>query len=507
MFTNISAVSFNELIFKSVDDIFSELEDNITFTYKKVNKKRKLEVELRLQYLGFTEYQRISNWLNENKPKFDDVEVSKTVDYFHEKYRYSLDDDNKIIAIINKETIAKKDIKELDIRLSVNLEHSYKINPDLDHKDIEEKAEYHRNKTRTSYNFKNVIRIDITEVSSIEKGKTNYAYECEIEFLSISNTGIIDDDSKKIGKTFLNNLMKKRQNSESFYKQNLLRDMIESLNHSLNKNSGDPKIDRKGLSYKFLAPARNLKYPDVVTGGLINGKVKYNITQKVDGERKFFLLYGGGIWLVYPPNDFNLIATYNNNLQEVMIDGEDVSLDNRMKDCNIKTKHMYVPFDMVLLNSGKEMSNKIQNISHNDRISKVIGVLDKLKNSLVEIGITVLYKEFREVGDTFESLSSAVLYMDSNKNSMCYKTDGMIFTPINSNYNTGTEKYAIKDRVLTSYPDICKFKEWENLTIDLYVNIEERIAYGRGIKNELTPFIGSYRNVFNSHDNIDWESN
>ena len=126
MFTNISAVSFNELIFKSVDDIFSELEDNITFTYKKVNKKRKLEVELRLQYLGFTEYQRISNWLNENKPKFDDVEVSKTVDYFHEKYRYSLDDDNKIIAIINKETIAKKDIKELDIRLSVNLEHSYK---------------------------------------------------------------------------------------------------------------------------------------------------------------------------------------------------------------------------------------------------------------------------------------------------------------------------------------------------------------------------------------------
>lgn len=500
IFDDIGGTEFKRLISNTIDDSLDKLSKYVASAYQKLKKRKTLEVELRLQHLGFTEYQRIVNWFNENNSRFTTIEHNRTTDYFDESsYRYTINEEGKILSIIKKEKIQNVDIKELDVRLSVNLENSYKIDPELTIEDVKEQSSYFRNKNRTSYILEGMIRVDITEVSYEERRKTKYNYECEIEFTSISNSGEIDDTSRKLAKEMVFVLMINRQNSERIYTQDKLRDMIVSLNNML----GEPP-NREGLSYKFLAPARNLKYPDLVYGGIIGGKVKYNVTQKVDGIRKFFLVYGGGVWLVYPPNDFNLITTFtNSSIPEFMIDGEDVPTSNRSKTCDIKSNHMYIPFDTVLV-SG---SNSIQSKPHNIRMEAAVKYLDFMNRILPkDIGISILYKEFKELGDTFESMSKAVIDTYSLRDSMCYHTDGMIFTPINANYNTGTEKQKIQDRVLTKFPDICKFKEWDKLTIDLYIDVEKKIGYGRGINNEQTPFIGSFRNSFDSKINIDWEA-
>lgn len=500
IFDNISGTDFKKLISDTINISFEKLSESINSSHQKIKKRKTLEVELRLQHLGFTEYQRIANWFNGNNSKFTSIEHSRTTDYFDKSsYRYTVSEEGNILSIIKKEKIENVDIKELDVRLSVNMENSYKIDSNLTIEDVKEQSSYFRNKNRTSYIFEDIMRLDITEVSYEERRKTKYSYECEIEFIAISNTGEIDNESKQLAEEMVWILMMIRQNSESVYMQDKLRNMIVSLNTMLGQ---PPK--KEGLSYKFLAPARNLKYPDLVDGGIVGGKVKYNVTQKVDGERKFFLVYGGGVWLVYPPNDFNLITTFTDtNIPNFMIDGEDVPMTNRSKTCDIKSNHMYIPFDTVLSNN----SNSIQGRPHNIRMEMATSYLDFMKRILPkEIGITIMYKEFKELGDTFKSMSEAVISTYSLKDSMCYKTDGMIFTPINAIYNTGTEKQKIKDRVLTSFPDICKFKEWNKLTIDLYIDLEKKIGYGRGINNEQTPFIGSFRNSFDSKVNIDWEN-
>lgn len=499
MFSTITILEYKNLISRSIDASFDRVKGSIEENSEKKSKRTSVEVEMRLRYLGFTEYQRIAGWLDKSKDNFDEISSSKTIDYIHKGVRYTVRDD-KIIAIIKKETVNKSDDKQLDIRLSVNLEKSLKIDEDLSHDDVKREAEYYRIKNRTSYTFQNIIRIDMTEVSNEEKGRMKYSYECEMEFLQISETGEVDETSKDVCKTFLFELMKRRQNSENVYMQDKLRDMIQVLNSNLEQEDS-----REGLSYKFLAPARNLKYPDIVTGGLIGGKVKYNVAQKVDGVRQFFLVYQGSIWLVYPPHDFNLIARFSGvSIKDFMVDGEDVLPENRKTTCDIKTTHMYVPFDMVLLNS----SNEIQTKPHNIRIKTATDLLNRLKDLLSErADISIVFKEFKEVGDTFETMSEAVVNTYNNKDSMCYKTDGMIFTPINANYNTGTEKHKIHERVLDKYPDICKLKEWENLTVDLLVDPNIQTAYGRGFKNEVTPFLGSKRNIFFSPEKIDWEDN
>jgi hypothetical protein len=497
MFSIITIPEFKNLISKSINISFDKVNKSIENSWEGKSKRTSVEVELRLRYLGFTEYQRIVNWLNKSKDNFSEVSSSKTIDYIHKKVRYTVRGD-EITAIVKKETVAKSDDVELDTRLSVNIEKSLKIDPDLTHDDVKNQAEYFRIKDRTSYTFQNIIRIDMTEVSSEERGKMKYSYECEIELLKIAETGEVDQTSKDVLSSFLFELMKRRQNSENMYSQHKLRDMIQTLNNNLEQEDS-----REGLSYKFLAPARNLKYPDIVTGGLIGGKVNYNVAQKVDGVRQFFLVYKGSIWLVYPPHDFNLITTFSGaSIKDFMIDGEDVLPENRMASCDIKTNHMYVPFDMVLFNS----SNNIQTKPHNIRIKTATDLLNSLKDILSKrAGITIVFKEFKEVGDTFESMSEAVVSTYNNRKSMCYKTDGMIFTPINADYNTGTEKQKIHERVLDKYPDICKLKKWKNLTIDLLIDPAIQMAYGRGFKNEATPFLGSRRNIFSSIENIDWK--
>jgi hypothetical protein len=492
--------AFKKAIFASLEAQFSTLEEELKdFT---VGKKDTVEVELRIRDLGYTEYQRILKWLL-NQEGFDSVTEVHTTDYFIEKRRYTVDEEKNIIAVIEKGEPKNIDNVEFDTRLSLNVETSF--DNDLKHGVLLKKSTYNRKKKRNSFSIKDLLRIDMTEVSSMKKGKHVFNYECEIEFIKISQELEVDQISRNTIKIVLHNIILQRQNSQISYKQDKLRNMIQKLNTSLGKEDS-----RLGLDYTFLAPARNLKYPDIVTGGLIGGKYRYNVTIKADGIRKLLLFFGSGVWLIYPPHDFNLVGIYDDFLKVdgFMSDGEDVPIENRVNNCEIKSRHLYIPFDTCLLPLTSKRDNDIQSGNQDSRLSKAIDILNSRKVVLSKMGITIMTKDFIELGDSFESMSAAIIKLDKIKDTLCYKTDGFMFTPINARYNTGTDPLPIHERVLTKHPDICKLKLWENLTVDFLVDISTTpfSIIGRGRSNAPTVFEGTTKYPFEASININWDA-
>ena len=61
--------------------------------------------------------------------------------------------------------------------------------------------------------------------------------------------------------------------------------------------------------------------------------------------------------------------------------------------------------------------------------------------------------------------------MFNQQASLVFKQDGFMFTPENVPYNPRSNQYPLYRRVLTQYPDICKWKPKEKLTIDFLIRM------------------------------------
>jgi hypothetical protein len=85
-----------------------------------------------------------------------------------------------------------------------------------------------------------------------------------------------------------------------------------------------------------------------------------------------------------------------------------------------------------------------------------------------------------------------------------YKTDGYVFTPNNTIYNPQSDRvYDKKKRVLTKMPDICKWKPFEQQTVDLaYYVTSSRKFLSSGNKGQ--EFKGTNVFPFDSETQVDW---
>ncbi len=520
-------------------------------------KNNHLEVELKIRNLGLTEFQRIMEFLNNEKTSFPNIELNNMTDYIIDNKRYSIGIDQDIVIQTIKTPLGNNiDDDVWNTRLSLNIENIKKGSfGDFQlSKPMLNKATLIRKKQRTSF-INNFYRVDMTYVVNIRNKQITYSHECEIEFIQLNDVSI------RSASQLLAEIFNVKQDSEIPYSEKEKGDMIEDLNYILKNISGK----RDGLDHTFMAPARNLKYPDVVYGGIIgsqksnsnipgqpfkttlmdaktniketktkqtskNEEITYSGTIKADGNRKQFLIYKGGFWLVYPPHDFNLLGRSNDEgvkkLHGFMTDGEDVPLNKRKHKTStdgsdiyfVNTKYMYIPFDLILLptKDGK-ISPRIQESPQLERLGKAREIINSF--NLTKLNLTFVHKEFLLIRNTFESLSTVVKELQKQIDEAPYETDGMIFTPNNTIYNTLTDTLRIEERILTLYPDICKLKPWSHQTIDLLVdkNIidtednnnqdNNRIGtlMGRGYGQDIIPFTGSYFNPFDQNTQIDWE--
>jgi precorrin-6B methylase 2 len=253
----------------------------------------------------------------------------------------------------------------------------------------------------------------------------------------------------------------------------------------------------------ILVEARNIKPRDLVWGGIVgpnvsgetrqsqdfqgfNPGVQYGVTLKADGTRRLLLLHQTGVWLVYPPHVYQylgplastlssqgklLIETAKSkyNLSEVpvyLFDCELVSVPLTSGSGNVSR---LLVFDTLIWTSRDV--RKIPMIKVNSDPATRLAY-SRIAPSFFSIqGYTVETKEILPIvtpTDVF-TLSRQLLESDPG-----YPTDGLMFTPLGVEYNPRSSRYLLSDRVLTSLPDVCKWKPPEKITIDFEVRYDSR---------------------------------
>ena len=357
-----------------------------------------------------------------------------------------------------KQTIGKHvNITEYDIRVSINIETpllEYEIPKSFN-------PTYIRSRHRSSFVLANgVIRIDLTEVSvreGVDFKPPNY--EIEVEFLG-------DPTQFNIFETHLLNVFRIARGSHLVYSNSVKYAMIYDMVAIL--GSKDPNM----IDSHVLVEARNIKKRDLVYGGIVgNRETRYAITFKADGLRKMLIIHSTGIWLVYPPHEFNLLHTPKSKdpeLNAFILTFDGTVFDGELVEPKIfkPGTYTYLAFDCLALNDKQPKAK--QNASIQKRSFLERHAFAKKVQVLRSEILTVNTKDTEVINSPSEYFRLVNSYL-ARRAQLPYREDGLIFIPVDVVYNPHTEKYQLFERSLTRYPDTCKWKQALDITIDFAI--------------------------------------
>ena len=410
-----------------------------------------------------------------------------------------------------KTNIENFEIRDYDVRISANLEETIEAPANF-------VAENIRERTRHSFTLGiSLMRLDLTEVIMTSADKVaRPTYEVELEFL-----GTIDD--LPFFEQEVEVIFKLLRDTELLYTTSMKDQVIADINTVLG-GTNPTNIDRN-----VLVEARNLKKRDLVYGGIVGneqvkepavlvrpprvnrrtGGTSYVVTYKADGLRKMLVVHRTGIWLIYPPFEFNLVidaqratvqvANLMKSFHGTVLDGELV-----LPSVPKPTAYYYLAFDCLsspvpnprsrTADDKLIPSRGIQSRSYPDRKAIVDGIAGVLRNS----SIIVDAKETHEL-ETSEQFFTIVTNMLNRRDTLDYQEDGLIFTPVDAIYNPQSQLYPsgerrpLNERRLTDIPDVAKLKKTKDITIDFVIkwldgNRIELMSYDG---KALVPFRGS----------------
>ena len=347
-----------------------------------------------------------------------------------------------------KQRLRDFDLTSYDIRVSVNREET--LTPDQIPADF--KPSVIRERTRHSFIMENgLIQVDMTEVMMSGEDRIARArYEVEVEFLGEEKDLPLFEEHIAIIFRLLRgtNLI-----YDNVTKDKLIRETVKILGQT----RGD-MIDKD-----VLVEARNIKRRDLVWGGIVgNRDTSYMVTYKADGLRKMLIIHSSGIWLVYPPFEFNLVLDPSLNISQLGIlltkfngtifDGELVVPKNPKP-----LKYLYLAFDCLAFSGNAG----IQGQPYSERQKVVNAISGAVRTPL----LTIDTKRTEEI-KTAEQFFTLVTDFLSKRETLDYNEDGLIFIPASIRYNPHSEKLELRDRGLTRVPDVCKWKQARNVTID-----------------------------------------
>jgi len=338
----------------------------------------------------------------------------------------------------------------------------------------------YRFKNRVEYvifeNENYYIRVDLTKVKqTIKLDKLNSEigqYELELE-VKKSNEVKIDIDNIitefNTLKNIINNttiLINYDENEEILLKYRNLLDKYTIKNSAY------------GMQPVSLLPIHYVS----------NIKTEYTITDKVDGERYFLLIFDENLYLM---NNNLIIQRLNKqikNLTNCILDGEYVFRKN---------KHLYLAFDILFYNGENIMSKSLlERFEYLNKVMKKLNVdlsylieptklvtleeinnfhkknIEKYHELLIENynknDITIMRKYFIfPIGiNNMELYRNSILFWNTttNNSKLPISLDGLMFTHIRQEYTRN-----LKD---IKYP-IYKWKPSEKLTIDFYIEFKK----------------------------------
>lgn len=404
----------------------------------------------------------------------------------------------------NKQRITDIDIKEYGVRVSVSKEIPMETVSDF-------KSAYSRERFRYSYIIEDGnVQIDMTDVTTTNKKSTYQSFEVEAEFI-----GKLDKLS--IFSSSLNKIFRWLYSTNVIYTVEQKNNLITDINAVLGGTS------KYTIDSRNLVEARNLRPRDLVWGGLIgNTKGVYTVAYKTDGERKLCVLHKSGIWLIYPPFEYNLVQPIGLPDAISIFDGELVDKPQRRNGAlDNNAIYWFICFDCLV--HKNDISIQIK--SHKERMKTIEGIISQpgpLKGKILTLG-TKTFHALKTPADFFQRMR----LMFNERDLLPYEEDGLIFTPDFAGYNPHLqriknaqrinseiqrqgksegwvkEEIPLHERVLTKYADICKWKPQQKLTIDFLIKRTQGIelySYD-SIQKKNVLFQGSEINPFT--DQID----
>lgn len=449
-----------------------ELEARFTDYHYDVQKEKGID---------FRTYQRLSEKF---KNYTHETNYSTDITYKPKKIRYSY-----IPGEIPKEILIKKErvkgfpkyLVPYNIRIALSIENQLeltnKIKQEIINSPNEDKLT--RIKDRISYFIGSYLRLDLTKVNTIEGNLTSTKYELELELLN--KNGFSEWSNQ------LYEILRIIQDTEIVYTLYDYRNLIGFIN----KNLGGSENKTNMVDGSLVMDARNLKFRDLVMGGIvksnpvpnenllkdvndpnyhrkINSMVTYKVTVKSDGLRKLLVINENGLWLVWG-TEVNHILGSNPLLkgrEGYIFDGELLLEEHRNENSGISEKYLYLIFDLICYNYNGIIDPTIRYKSHTNRMNIAEALVNYIKNSTGNqslSNIQLVAKEFFYLNGVAEFYAN-MNEVNRRREVSPYKEDGFIFVPNECAYKR--IKTPLDRRILTEVPDICKWKFAENITID-----------------------------------------
>lgn len=432
------------------------------------NKKENTELEVRFgKYFGRTfhsitvsQYDRVIEYLS-------DKNIIK-VNYIDHKWsnglrrRFSDKEEWEI-----KNNIYRYDNYKYDIVISLSEE--------IPAKSIEEPAETIRTINRTSYIINEVTRIDLSKVEF--NGSIQYELEAE-------HIGKVDRNSLLLFETGVIECFKIVHFTEHLYNKDVLKSLIKDVN--LIMSNGDVNNESRYIDSALFKNGRNLRLDDIVLGGVVeNTNGSYIVSNKADGVRKLIVFHETGIWFVFS-GEYNLYSKEITEHTGTILEGEYIK--------NSDPKYLFYIYDVISV-KGSYLNKSL----YTKRLSLIESIINSIpKRNNLDLRI-IPYTRLTGIDNFFTQMNEA---LDKLKNTD-YKTDGLMFTPNFTPYNTWLtlrdQMPTLEERILTKYPDMCKWKPSSHLTIDFRVRIEsdgQMIFLSRGPEGDV-PFTGTQLNPIN----------
>lgn len=412
-------------------------------------KNENFELEIKVPCPSKTLFFKTLQQLYEKYPSFYSFEKS-TVIYDEKDDTRQITNHSKMTNVIEKKQTIKH-IKEDGVKITLSRE-------ETENNKTLKREKFKRIRNRHSFtafypNFKK-IRIDVTEITFPVE-----AYEIEIDYTTNSFTKA----EKQLYLPKLNelygDLFRMMNDTPLYFTVSEKNDVVDTF---LNKKK------KAATVIPALNHPSDLAIEELVTNGRKIEKTHF-YSYKANGKTSILKFEKDAIYLFFVNEgtvvSFKKVPRCCNNIknmrdleddfkeEDIYYLGEEIPYENRLDDVS-KNPILFVIFDCIdfsdtSLSYGKRYNKWCKNISLSSLSEETAATIKIIVKDIFPVNFDTFYKD--EIENT------------ANSESLDYKTDGFILTPINDN--------SLK---------IYKIKPFDELGIDFEVNFEDKtLLYGK----------------------------
>lgn len=410
------------------------ITQQISFTISKLSKMDNLEIEAKIRKIDESDFELLRDLLTSRFEKID----SYSVDYYIKEKRITEQDGKYIDTSKKKQFEQFLTIGSKSIKFNVAEEES-KVVTKKDIKDFD----FKREKERISFVDGNV-RIDLTKVTRNKE----VSYEFELEVV----------DPKKYNEREFGDKI-------TFY-FNVVNNYLESTISFCNEMLSSGKIkDKDEIKYGLVSRPRDLLKPDITKpNSILKG---FTASIKADGVQYFLIIYKYGVWLMNQKGEKMRVGPLDDKFRELkgsIFAGEYIVREKLKEGTKFEFLALFLPFDTI--------SYKGKSVVENNYLDRISYFSDIKGTEIISKGVNTLKigeKKIFDLGEDSDSFYKGFRECYLEKKNIIYQEDGYILTPKYSPYVANGQNRPKRERTLSRFLDVCKWKPMEKRSMDFLV--------------------------------------